>query len=435
MRITFYTPLALASAIGRVAVGIGEELQKRGHRVSFVRSERDRATDAPMHPTGLPVRWWHDVQPREIAESSDVILLNIGDNFGFHAGVMSIIDQAPCLGIFHDFYLYSFFRDWAVAEGGGGFATHDAEVARVYGAAPADIAKLAGHEWSLAEIASRFPMTEWLAGRCAGALAHSAFYRARLEAACAGPVGVTALSYAPRDVAPLPPRDSGPVSVLTVGHVNPNKCCAEVIQALARSDNGKSSRYRIAGPITPADRAWLQTVASEAGFAGLEILGAVSDAELVDELNRADIVCCLRRPVLEGASASAIEAMMAGRPVIVADAGFYADLPDDLVFKVPADVPLDALAATLDRLIADEDLRRQTGAKVRDWSRGRFTRENYVESLEELMQEVILARPYLAVSSHVAGEFKALGLDPAHPAIDHIGVALQALFAPQPESV
>lgn len=430
MRITFYTPLALSSAIGRVAIGIADELQTRGHRVSFVRTERDRDTEAPTHPTKLPVQWWHDVVPQEVATESDVVLLNIGDNFGFHAGIASIVDQTPCLGIFHDFFLYSFFRDWALANAGGGFGLHDAEVARVYGAPAADIARLAGNEWPLAEIARRFPMTEWLAGRCAGALAHSEFYRERLEAACAGPVAVTALSYAPRDVAPLPARAGAPVSVLTVGHVNQNKCCAEVIKALAHSENGKSCRYRIAGPITPADRAWLETVASEAGFTGLDILDAVSDAELVEELTRADIVCCLRRPVLEGASASAIEAMMAGRPVIVADAGFYTDLPDDLVFKVPPEVPVEALSATLDRLIGDEALRREVGAKVRDWSRNRFTRENYVGALETLIDDVVGTRPYLAVSAHFARELGALGLGPGSPSVATIGTTLQRLFSP-----
>jgi glycosyltransferase involved in cell wall biosynthesis len=431
MRITFYTPLALSSAIGRVAIGLADELQSRGHRVSFVRTERDRDTEAPMHPTKLPVQWWHDVLPREVAMDSDIVLLNIGDNFGFHAGIASIVDQAPCLGIFHDFFLYSFFRDWALANAGGGFSLHDAEVARIYGAPAGDIAKLAGNEWPLAEIARRFPMTEWLAGRCAGALAHSEFYRERLEAACAGPVAVTALSYAPRDVTALTARAGAPVSVLTVGHVNQNKCCAEVIQALARSANGKSCRYRIAGPIMPADRVWLETVAREAGFTGLDILDAVSDAELVEELTRADIVCCLRRPVLEGASASAIEAMMAGRPVIVANAGFYADLPDDLVFKVPPEVSTAALSETLDRLIADEPLRREVGAKVRDWSLKRFTRENYVDTLEALIDDVTGARPYLAVSSHFARELSALGLGPTDPAVEILGATLQGLFAPE----
>ena len=58
--------------------------------------------------------WIVDVLPHEIAMDNDIVLLNLGDNYGFHAGIASIIDQTPCLGIFHDFFLYSFFRDWAL---------------------------------------------------------------------------------------------------------------------------------------------------------------------------------------------------------------------------------------------------------------------------------------------------------------------------------
>ncbi|AVT82951.1 glycosyltransferase family 4 protein [Rhodopseudomonas palustris] len=431
MRITFYTPLSLSSAIGRVAIGIADELQARGHRVSFVRTERDRDPIGPRHPTNLPVRWWHDVQPREISMDSDIVLLNLGDNYGFHAGIASIIDETPCLGIFHDFFLYSFFRDWALERDNGNFGLHDAEIARIYGSSADDIAKLAGNEWSLAEIAQRFPMTEWLAARCGGALAHSRFYRTLLEAACAGPVAVASLSYAPREVARLTSRSGVPVSVLTVGHVNQNKCCAEVIKALARSASGRGCRYRIAGPITPADRGWLESVAIESGFADLDILDVVSDEVLVEELTRADIICCLRRPVLEGASASAIEAMMAGRPVIVADSGFYADLPDDLVFKVPADVPVEALSETLERLILDEPLRLDIGAKVRDWSRSRFTPENYVDTLVALIDDVIATRPYGAVSAYFGRELASLGLTGDDPAVGRIARTMQELFSPE----
>lgn len=429
MRIAFYTPLSLSSAIGRAAVDVADGLQAAGHRLTLVRTERERDPAGPTHPTRLPVRWWQDVSPREIAIDNDVVLVNIGDNYGFHAGIVSIIDETPSLGIFHDFYLYSLFRDWAL-ERDGTFGLHDAEIARIYGAPQADIARLAGHEWPLAEIARRFPMTEWLAARCGGALAHAQFYRDRLEAACAGPVAVAPLAYAPRPVAPLPERAGAPVTVLTVGHVNPNKCCAEVVQALAGARDAAQTCYRIAGPVTPADRNWLEAVAAEAGFGGLHILGAVDDAALVEELNRADIVCCLRRPVLEGASASAIEAMLAGRPVIVADAGFYADLPAEHVVKLPADVPVSALRAALERLIREEPLRRSLGEGARRWALERFDAGRYVETLQELAETVVAMQPYRAAAGAMARELRQLGLPADDPAVARIAAQMQGLFAP-----
>ena len=88
-------------------------------------------------------------------------------------------------------------------------------------------------------------------------------------------------------------------------------------------------------------------------------------------------------------------------------------------------------SATLDRLIGDEALRRETGAKVRDWSRGRFTRENYVDALEALIDDVIGARPYGAVSAHLGRELTSLGLGANDPAVARIGQVLQDLFSPE----
>ena len=60
--------------------------------------------------------------------------------------------------------------------------------------------------------------------------------------------------------------------------------------------------------------------------------------------------------------------MKSGRPIIVADAGFYADLPNELVFKIPTPLEVTTLRVTLERLVLDEELRRHTGTKAREWA-------------------------------------------------------------------
>lgn len=428
MRITFYTPLSKASAIARTAITIADELQRRGHRVTLIRSERVKDTEAASYETRLPVRWWQDVVAGEIAQDSDIVLLNIGDNYGFHAGIFSILDVVPCLGIFHDFFLYSLFREWALTSDQDRFDLHNAEIMRIYGINAPDAAKLAEDELDLGEIAEHFPMTEWLAARCGGVVTHSTFYGHRAEAACAGPVSVIPLSYEPRDVPPLALHEGPLVNVLTVGHVNPNKCCEQIIRALAASAGEREVRYCIAGPVTAGERERLEEIAKEVGFERLDILGAVSDDVLEEELDNADIICCLRRPVLEGASASAIEAMMAGRPVVVANAGFYADLPDDLVFKVSAEVRAEELAAVLGRLLADEGLRREIGIKVKDYALREFRCDRYVDKLEVAIDQVIEVRPYAGVSVRMAQELSALGLSADDPLTGRIARAMEHLF-------
>lgn len=428
MRIAYYTPLALASAIGRASVPVAEALAAKGHSVHLVRSEFERRDEDLAHGTRLPVFWWNDIDPALLAVQYDIVLVNIGDHHGFHAGIFSALDHALCLGIFHDFYIYDLFRHWAVEQAGGDLSLHDAELRRIYGADEADLTSLVRPDMQVAEIAERFPMTEWLAERCAGALVHSHFYRQRLEDSCAGPVAQADLPYASRNVPPPKAGRGDSVTVLTIGHVNPNKCCAEVIEALSATEKPGKFAYRVAGPVSDLERERLEAIAAARGFTGLTLLGAVSDKELEQELASCDIICCLRKPVLEGASASAIEAMMAARPVIVADAGFYRYLPGGKVFKVAQDVPIDELAALLDRLRQDESLRLATGAEASDWALQTFAVEPYAATLEALAEQVIASSPLAASSVQMAKALSSLGLDPTDPAVDRIGSVMQKLF-------
>ena len=153
----------------------------------------------------------------------------------------------------------------------------------------------------------------------------------------------------------------------------------------------------------------------------------MDDATLVAELERADIISCLREPVLEGASASAIEGMKSGRPIIVVNSGFYADLPDDFVFKIPTPVEISSLKATLERLVSDEELRRNTGAKARDWALQVFTSQAYVSVLEELSEQFLRAKPLLAVSDRIGQQLATLGINDGDPAVARLA-GMHGLF-------
>ena len=74
---------------------------------------------------------------------------------------------------------------------------------------------------------------------------------------------------------------------------------------------------------------------------------------LQDYLRDADVIASLRWPALEGASASAIEGMLAGKPVIVTDVGFYQTLADSCVLKVRSEHMVEDLAAHLVHLAQD----------------------------------------------------------------------------------
>jgi glycosyltransferase involved in cell wall biosynthesis len=236
------------------------------------------------------------------------------------------------------------------------------------------------------------------------------------------------MPFAGRDVPPLKVRASQAVTVLTVGVMNANKCVDRVIAAIGASPTLTGVvAYRLVGPIEPAEADRLATLAAEAGV-DLAIHGAVADQELDAHLAAADVICCLRNPVLEGSSASAIEAMLAGRPLIVADAGFYGELPDELVFKVAADVPVADIMQALERLVADEPLRRRIGGKARAWAERSFSLAGYAQALEDLAGETLRALPVLSVGRQIGAELAGFGLGAQDAAIDRIGATLAEIL-------
>ena len=429
MKIAWVTPFSRRSAIGRVSATVTKELSARDHDVVIIRSEHDRQDDTPPHPSSLPVVWWHDVSPHEIALQNDVIVLNFGDNYEYHAGTLAIAETVLCLGIFHDYYLYNFFNR-CLAYNGLGEDAHEREVCLTYGDSVARLATMAWqNKAAVDQIANVFPMTEWLGRRCGAALAHSQFYLRRLKNSCAGPIAVAPLCFEGREVKPLAPRSHSQVTIATIGVINPNKCADDVIRAIAASPTLRTNcRFRIIGVITNAERTRLQNLSRELGFDQLDIVGEVDDDALVSELEHADILSCLRKPVLEGASASAIEGMKSGRPIIVSDAGFYADLPDDLVFKIPAAIDVPQLTAVLERLVQDEELRRQTGLQAKDWAMRTFTTEAYVTVLEDLLTRFINAAPMLAVGTRIGQQLAELDIAGNDPAIERLAEKMHRLF-------
>ena len=429
MRIAWVTPFSRRSAIGRVSATATQLLRERGHEVRVIRSEQDANDGSPIYSTRCPVSWWHDLSAHELEQRSDAVVLNIGDHYGFHAGVLAYIDAIPCVGIFHDFYLYDFFNRWVVFNGFGE-SVHTREVRLVYGDAALEIADRAWrNEADVQCIADVMPMTEWQAGRCGAALAHSHFYFDRLAKSCPGPVAVTPLCFDARDIAPLAGGRGDEVVVTTIGILNPNKCIEAIIRAIASSQKLKARcRYRLVGAISPGEKARLSALCEEVGYSRVDFLGEVDDATLTTELERADILSCLRRPVLEGASASAIEGMKSGRPIIVADAGFYSDLPDDLVFKVPRSIEVQAVAEVLERLVTSETLRRETSAKAKQWAMQNFRAETYVTAVENLLESFIEAKPTLALGKRIGKELAALGISADDPVIGRLAETMHDLF-------
>ena len=94
-----------------------------------------------------------------------------------------------------------------------------------------------------------------------------------------------------------------------------------------------------------------------------------------------DAICCLRNPVLEGASASLILAMRTGRPVLVSDHGPYAEIPDGLVLKCRPGHEATDVRLHLEALLADPAPARAMAQRARAYAKATFTASGYADRL------------------------------------------------------
>ena len=396
MRLVIFSPASERSAIGRVVALVTRALAGQGHTIVIVRTEDASWIDSPTHvyPCEM-VSWTNTDRVGAAVRSADGVIHHIGNSFDFHCGSLAWLPRTRGLVCLHDFFLGHLFWGWAVDRR----AEAEEILRRWYGL---DIAEryfaAATPETFIEATRETAPMTEWVASIADGVLTHSAWDIDRVLDVCPGPVSVVALAYdAPGRVAREPRADGGSrrLTIMTFGHINPNKRAESVIRAIGGSARLRAeTEYWVVGRIEPDMRAHLTSVASELQVR-FTIAGEVDDATLQSFIARADVVCCLRVPALEAASASAIEAMMYAKPVIVADTGFYLELPADCVLRIDHKDEQRQIGLVLERVLDDEAGCRAIGARAERWARATFTAENYAARMVSACEAVRRARPIL----------------------------------------
>lgn len=186
-------------------------------------------------------------------------------------------------------------------------------------------------------------------------------------------------------IAPRPVNDheSGPMRVVCIARFEAQKDHVTLLGAFARLNHHDVELILI------GDGALLEASREQAEQLGIsdrvQWTGALDDVS--EHLRNADIFTLPSR--WESLPLSIIEAMAAGLPVVATDVGGVAELVTDghtgeLV--PPRDV--DALAASLDRLLADRQLRADMGRAGRDRYEKLFTEDRMLELTLALYEQV-----------------------------------------------
>jgi glycosyltransferase involved in cell wall biosynthesis len=140
--------------------------------------------------------------------------------------------------------------------------------------------------------------------------------------------------------------DRGGMLVGCFGHINASKRVPQLVRAFTEiRRNHADARLLLVGSAAP-------------GFVLPDMPEqAVSREEYVPEermwslMRDCDVLVNLRHPTMGETSGSVIRGLSLGKPVVVSEVGWFAELPDEVAIKVPADEgEQDALTAALDTL-------------------------------------------------------------------------------------
>ncbi|MDR6857575.1 glycosyltransferase family 4 protein [Variovorax guangxiensis] len=401
MKIVLFSPLANTSAIGRVTALIVPALIELGHTLTLVRTEQVHILSAPPHACTAPIiEWTNEPAVEEATHDADALVYQIGNNYDFHCGGLHWLAKRPGIVCLHDFVVAHLFAGWA--------ETRRAEADEVlhswYGKSVAQSFFAARDHREFIDTASRdHPMTEWICAMAQGVISHSRWGMPRVLRSTAWPARVAALPYNAPAARPAAERVGNRVKVLTVGHANVNKRIESVIRAIGESAELRGRiEYQLCGRIEPRYALELARAARAVGVR-LRVSGEIDDLELQMAMNEADIVCSLRWPSLEAASATAIEGMLYGKAMVVTDTGFYSELPDDCVCKISIGDEIGELRQVLERLVAEPSACHAMAARAQRWAEATFTARNYAAQIEGMTRLVRSAEPAVAAAGTLAG--------------------------------
>jgi glycosyltransferase involved in cell wall biosynthesis len=289
-------------------------------------------------------------EPGKRAPAADVALYHVGNDPDAHGWIVDALAKRPGLVVLHEYVLHHLVAGITIGRGDGrGYLDameRDLGVAgRLLGLGVLD--NLLPLLWETQP--ERFPLAGLVLDRAHGLVTHSAYVAERArEAGYGGP-----LWRIPHPAWPMhhvePAADvSGDPLVGCFGFLNMNKRIPELLEAFAllRRDR-PGARLLLVG--AAGERFDVERRLERLGLTeGVDRMDYVPEERLWSLMAACDVLVNLRHPTMGETSGSVIRAMSLGRAVIVSDVGWFAELPDEAVLKVPVDeTEVEVLAAAL----------------------------------------------------------------------------------------
>ena len=279
--------------------------------------------------------------------AADVALYHVGNNPDAHGWIVDALKRRPGVVVLHDWVIHHLVAGLTIGrkDGHAYLAAMEREAGvpgRLLG-----YGVLEGRVPPLWEVRpEEFPLASEVLDRATGVIVHSRFVEDRVrERGYDGPLWrIPHPAWPPPDVEPADVH--GDPLIGCFGHLNESKRIPQLLRAFAKlRETRPGARLLLVGSEAPGF-----TVRHELPE-GVIREPYVEEERLWSLMAACDGVVLLRAPTMGETSGSAIRALSLGKPLIVSDVGWFAELPDDVAIKVaPDEHEVEALTAALDRL-------------------------------------------------------------------------------------
>jgi glycosyltransferase involved in cell wall biosynthesis len=278
-------------------------------------------------------------EPGKRVPAADIALYHVGNDPDAHGWIVDALRKHPGVVVLHEYVLHHLVAGITIGRGDGrGYLDameRDLGVAgRLLGLGVLD--NLLPLLWETQP--ERFPLSGIVLDDAQGLIVHSDYVGERARAAGYG----GRLWHIPHPAWPMgavePAGDvSGDPLIGCFGYLNMNKRIPELLEAFAALRRERpGARLLLVGGA--GERFDVQRRLERLGLSeGVERLDYVPEERMWSLMAACDVLVNLRYPTMGETSGSVIRALSLGKALVVSDVGWFAELPDDVVLKVPVD--------------------------------------------------------------------------------------------------
>jgi glycosyltransferase involved in cell wall biosynthesis len=278
-------------------------------------------------------------EPGKRAPAADVALYHVGNDPDAHGWIVDALQKRRGVVVLHEYVLHHLIAGITIGRGNGraylDAMERDLGVAgRLLGLGVLD--NLLPLLWETQP--ERFPLCGTVLDRADGLIVHSRYVAEKARSA--GYVGrITRAGHPAWPMHAVEPATDvqGEPLVGCFGFLNMNKRIPELLEAFASFRRERpGARLLLVGGA--GERFDVERRLERLGLTdGVERIDYVPEERLWSLMAACDVLVNLRYPTMGETSGSVIRALSLGKPLVVSDVGWFSELPDDAVLKVPVD--------------------------------------------------------------------------------------------------